>query len=538
MPVMNEDGNVNWALGAYILSFILVANWTLLQVSVAVLLDNFVSETSREEAEERSLYVEEKRSHDSIGNPLDPLLKLIAREYVDNVHLDKFLCGLFQLLVNLGAGGTEGDESKGKVRKDSRCEDGAAQELTCQAFIHGLARLNLSLVSKHGGASQGEHHLHITEMDYNLLTEHGALAKANGAMGRAEFSELMRRQVLFYIKRKLQRSITETDSQHDFSTTATLRTIVDELGTLREKHAGVEQTLGMLNASVSHVSACVAALAGGGGRGDGGGGGVVRGVALDAKATADGSSCSEAKLRQKLEQDNEMLFKYNKALVEQNMTLMREVARLPEAQGEQSTLVRGRDHKGVPSSRSLAQAQDSGVDAVSAATEALTKAESALARLHQASLSHVDQSMWSIMPTSLKRNSDSQSATTSPTVNSRQPSTFTSPIHSNSASKAANDRDESEANVRLIALKTKQTHSAVERAKLRNGFKPGNQAQNAPMLSPRFRFEHQSQEVAKLSPYARGPEESVDTVQRLPLMLSERKRLAMQQKDFNRRSST
>jgi hypothetical protein len=38
----------DWVVAGYVFSFIVIVNWTLLQVSVAVLLDNFVSETSRE----------------------------------------------------------------------------------------------------------------------------------------------------------------------------------------------------------------------------------------------------------------------------------------------------------------------------------------------------------------------------------------------------------------------------------------------------------------------------------------------------------
>jgi hypothetical protein len=45
MDVLNAEGSVNWAVGGYVFSFILIVNWTLLQVSVAVLLDNFVSGT-------------------------------------------------------------------------------------------------------------------------------------------------------------------------------------------------------------------------------------------------------------------------------------------------------------------------------------------------------------------------------------------------------------------------------------------------------------------------------------------------------------
>ena len=34
MPQITEEGEVNWALGAFIMSFILVFNWVLLQVIV------------------------------------------------------------------------------------------------------------------------------------------------------------------------------------------------------------------------------------------------------------------------------------------------------------------------------------------------------------------------------------------------------------------------------------------------------------------------------------------------------------------------
>ena len=39
----------------------------------------------------------------------------------------------------------------------------------------------------------------------------------------------MRRQVAFYIKRKVQRSISETETQHDFANMAALRGVLDEV---------------------------------------------------------------------------------------------------------------------------------------------------------------------------------------------------------------------------------------------------------------------------------------------------------------------
>ena len=94
---------------------------------MAVLLDNFVGETSREKDAEHNLIIEESRSKDSIGYPLDPLLKVsaylvcdqldmfclqvltfvfgcvaekvIANEYVSEAHLTRFLGELFYTLL-------------------------------------------------------------------------------------------------------------------------------------------------------------------------------------------------------------------------------------------------------------------------------------------------------------------------------------------------------------------------------------------------------------------------------------------------------
>jgi len=36
IPVVDASGGVDWGTGAFVLSFVLVVNWTLLQVTVAV----------------------------------------------------------------------------------------------------------------------------------------------------------------------------------------------------------------------------------------------------------------------------------------------------------------------------------------------------------------------------------------------------------------------------------------------------------------------------------------------------------------------
>jgi len=98
IDITDEHGNVNWALGAYVMSFTIIVNWTLLQVSVAVLLDNFVSETAREKDAQLRLEQETNRVKDTVVNVLDPLLCILANEYVDDHHLCNFLRKLFRFM--------------------------------------------------------------------------------------------------------------------------------------------------------------------------------------------------------------------------------------------------------------------------------------------------------------------------------------------------------------------------------------------------------------------------------------------------------
>ena len=39
-PILRDDGTVDWSTAAFVISFVIVVNWTLLKVSVAVLLES------------------------------------------------------------------------------------------------------------------------------------------------------------------------------------------------------------------------------------------------------------------------------------------------------------------------------------------------------------------------------------------------------------------------------------------------------------------------------------------------------------------
>ena len=71
--------------------------WVGGQVSVAVLLDNFVSASIRMQEEERQRELSETKGRRTIRSTLDPLLERLARDFVDDADLSARLHGLFQV---------------------------------------------------------------------------------------------------------------------------------------------------------------------------------------------------------------------------------------------------------------------------------------------------------------------------------------------------------------------------------------------------------------------------------------------------------
>ncbi len=167
-----------------------------------------MSETSREKEEAYQLGVQEKRIQDNIGNVLDPLLKIIAKEYIDHASLTSSLSAMFHFLLTAVE---------------------AQNELTCDDMIRGISKMKFTDEYD----KRFTFRMHMTKMDFDTITEQGALAKDNGALGAAEFDMVMRKQVQDYIKRKLQRSVSETETLENFSTFASLKALVMEVEAMK-----------------------------------------------------------------------------------------------------------------------------------------------------------------------------------------------------------------------------------------------------------------------------------------------------------------
>jgi hypothetical protein len=214
VDITDEHGNINWALGAYVMSFTIVVNWTLLQVSVAVLLDNFVSQTARENEAQFLLEQQAHRVKDTVVNVLDPLLCILAKEYVDDHHLSNFLRKLFSVM-------SAGQES-----------------LDPPALCTALTALNVTPP------------IHFTCLDYEALTQSNSGAALEEGVDVDKFVILMRYQVRGYIERKLQRSVSEASTANEdseFSSLASLKALMSDVHSVKSDVHSVKSDLKQLH---------------------------------------------------------------------------------------------------------------------------------------------------------------------------------------------------------------------------------------------------------------------------------------------------
>ncbi len=91
------DGNIHMAPVFFVGSYIVMVNWTLLQICVAVLLDSFVSTRRQFEMERQAKQSEAAAARGTIRSTLDPLLESLARHFSDDADLTFRLKDLFKV---------------------------------------------------------------------------------------------------------------------------------------------------------------------------------------------------------------------------------------------------------------------------------------------------------------------------------------------------------------------------------------------------------------------------------------------------------
>ena len=121
---------------------------------------------------------------------------------MDNQHLKIFLEQLFDLL---------------RIRSSE-------ETLSFESLSFGLRQLPVSP------------RIHFTRFDYEMITEQGRLTDEKGNLDVSAFTAVMHRQVRHYVRRKLQRSVSETEVAQDFSLLASVQLILSEAGDLHSKY--------------------------------------------------------------------------------------------------------------------------------------------------------------------------------------------------------------------------------------------------------------------------------------------------------------
>ena len=97
LPIKFGDGYVNWKVAMYVMSYIIVTNWTLLQVCVAILLDNFITANATTQQEREAEILLQEMNRKLFLNALDPLLERFVLQYNDDMDLSSRLQELFQV---------------------------------------------------------------------------------------------------------------------------------------------------------------------------------------------------------------------------------------------------------------------------------------------------------------------------------------------------------------------------------------------------------------------------------------------------------
>jgi hypothetical protein len=106
IPALNGDGTINAGAVCFVCSFVVIVNWTLLQICVAVLLDAFVSARQMREDERVGQRLEDLVTRGTFRSALDPLLERLTKEYTDDADLSRRLRELFEVRARLGPFGS------------------------------------------------------------------------------------------------------------------------------------------------------------------------------------------------------------------------------------------------------------------------------------------------------------------------------------------------------------------------------------------------------------------------------------------------
>mmetsp|Transcript_16679 Transcript_16679/g.55540 ORF Transcript_16679/g.55540 Transcript_16679/m.55540 type:complete len:677 (-) Transcript_16679:706-2736(-) len=170
----------DFGIALFFVSYVLIAGVVLINVVIAVLLDEFISSIQREkqEIERQEKIEEEKRKALTRSNGiLDPLSSHLSH-FVTDRDLARKIADAYERLDNDGSGG-----------------------LNYEEFQFGLKRLPTSSP------------IHLQDDDFDLLTEGGKLCNSQGEFSSEQFQEMMREEIRRYAQRQVANAMQESTSK-------------------------------------------------------------------------------------------------------------------------------------------------------------------------------------------------------------------------------------------------------------------------------------------------------------------------------------
>jgi hypothetical protein len=96
LAARGPDGSIAFGPTLFLTSYVLLVNWTLLPVSMAVLVDSFVVVSANAAREDRERRIFAAKDSQLIKYTLDPMLRHLTTYYIDDADLKDRLQRLFQ----------------------------------------------------------------------------------------------------------------------------------------------------------------------------------------------------------------------------------------------------------------------------------------------------------------------------------------------------------------------------------------------------------------------------------------------------------
>jgi hypothetical protein len=191
MKKNNPDGTLEIGTCLFFISFIVIVGWVLLQVVVAVLLDNFTEASYQEK--DRILREKSKfNGRTAVVHAIDPLLAGLAH-FDTTDDLNKRIHLLFAVL--------DVDESG---------------HLSFKEMAEGFRKFNVKPI------------INITLDDWDTMTLNGKMLNEHEEMGPQEFEAVMKRQFKLYVQRQMSNAI-EIMSTEDKGRTGTILFVLKQM---------------------------------------------------------------------------------------------------------------------------------------------------------------------------------------------------------------------------------------------------------------------------------------------------------------------